>query len=521
MTMTAWIQKAGQLWLPLLLGLFTSPAFSASEGQTLADQGSAQTPACMSCHGNLGQGNAAAAFPRLAGLSSAYIEKQLNDIRAGTRQNAIMQPIAKSLSEGQIKAVADYYAGLQPQATPVTATTEQLALGREIAVNGLWSKSVPACTRCHGAGAQGVGAAFPELAGQHASYIQAQLKAWQQGMRHNDPVGVMAAVAHQLDEKQVQAVATYLASLPARGDIPKTAYPDIAPSQPDTLPGYFQPGLAKDLPSGKFGESVRRGAHIFNNTHLDPQASQFVGNGQDCTNCHLNGGRHANAAPMWAAWVLYPQYRSKNDKVNTMVDRLQGCFTYSENAQGSAKGSAPPADSQVLTDLMSYMYWQATGAPTGVTMKGRGYPKLPEPPQPFSAKRGEKLFAENCALCHGRNGEGTQQGKNQYVFPPLWGAHAYNWGAGMHQVNTAAAFIRANMPLGNPGSLSVQDAWDLAAFVDSRPRPQDPRFKGNLAETVKAFHANRKMDFYGQTADGYQLGAPGTLEKWMKDRALE
>lgn len=521
MRKSAIVHGIGHLLLPVIAALFTTSASASLSGETLAQQGGGSVPACMSCHGAQGEGNPAAGFPALAGLSSAYLVKQLHDLANGSRQNAIMGPMAKGLTDAQIQAVASYYSGLKPtSAASGQGDKALLAEGRELAVNGQWNQAMPACVKCHGAGARGVDPVFPSLAGQHASYLANQLKAWQQGQRHNDPSGVMATVAEKLNDQQIQAVAAYLAALPVEGEVPASAQPDIAPAQADGMTGYFQPPLKKDLPDGKFGESVSRGANIFNHTHLDPEASQYVGNGQDCSNCHVNGGRQANAAPMWAAWVRYPMYRGKNDTVNTMAERLRGCFTYSENAPGSAKGKPPAADSQVLVDLMSYMYWQAAGAPTGQKMKGQGYPKLAEPAKPYSAERGKQVFAENCAMCHGDNGQGTLQAKNDYVFPPIWGPHAFNWGAGMHRVNTAAGFIKANMPLGNPGSLSVQQAWDVAAYIDSKPRPQDPRFDGNLEETIKAFHNNRKIDFYGQTVDGYSLGAPGTLEKWMQDHDI-
>jgi len=92
------------------------------------------------------------------------------------------------------------------------------------------------------------------------------------------------------------------------------------------------------------------------------------------------------------------------------------------------------------------------------------------------------------------------------VFPPLWGANSYNWGAGMQGVDAAAAFIRANMPFGLGGTLSDQDAWDVALFVDSHERPQDPRFTGNLGETRQLFH-NSRWSMYGQTVAGHVLGS--------------
>jgi thiosulfate dehydrogenase len=91
------------------------------------------------------------------------------------------------------------------------------------------------------------------------------------------------------------------------------------------------------------------------------------------------------------------------------------------------------------------------------------------------------------------------------VFPPLWGARSYNWGAGMSSVVNAAGFIKANMPLSQGNSLTDAEAWDVAAYIDSRERPQDPRFTGDLAATRKAHH-DSPYDFYGQAVDGVTLG---------------
>jgi thiosulfate dehydrogenase len=166
-----------------------------------------------------------------------------------------------------------------------------------------------------------------------------------------------------------------------------------------------------------------------------------------------------------------------------------------------------------MVGLVSYAYCLATGAPTGdQRMPGRGFVKLAEPAQGFDPKRGASVYKEKCALCHGSEGEG-QFAQGRVVFPPLWGANSYNWGAGMHRIDTAAAFIKLNMPPGladpvnKKALLSDQQAWDVAAYINSRERPQDPRFSADLAETTKKFH-DGKYDYYGRLKkpDGSLLG---------------
>jgi thiosulfate dehydrogenase len=262
----------------------------------------------------------------------------------------------------------------------------------------------------------------------------------------------------------------------------------------------FQPPPRGSYPDGPFGEAVRRGEALFTDT--SHQAGQYMGNDLSCSNCHLDDGRRAYSAPMWAAWVKYPAYRKKNDRVNSLEERLQGCFTYSLNAGDSQVGHAPEAGDPVLNDLSTYMYWLSTGAAVGETLPGRGYPKLATPPRPYDAARGALVYAERCVTCHGDDGGGAKV-DGKVVFPPLWGDASYNWGAGMHRVNTAAGFIWANMPLGQPQTLEIQQAWDVAAYINSKPRPADPR-AGSTDDADADFHAHSCA--YGDEIDGHLLG---------------
>lgn len=217
-----------------------------------------------------------------------------------------------------------------------------------------------------------------------------------------------------------------------------------------------------------------------------------------CSNCRLDRGRLANSAPLWAAYLVYPAYRSKNGHVNSFAERMQGCFRFSMN------GKAPPLGDKVLVALESYAYALAKGAPTGEKLPGQGYPKLAKAAK-LDATHGQQVYAQHCALCHGANGESQKTADGAAVFPPLWGARSYNWGAGMSSINNAAGFVKANMPLSQGNTLSDADAWDVAAYIDSQERPQDPRFKGAVAATRKAHH-DLPLDMYGQVVNGVTLG---------------
>ncbi|WP_245841344.1 c-type cytochrome [Paraburkholderia ribeironis] len=266
---------------------------------------------------------------------------------------------------------------------------------------------------------------------------------------------------------------------------------------PDALKAFSPPNEAS-MPMDDFGKAVRMGEQIFN--HTKENAGKYVGNSLNCASCHLDAGRRPNSSPLWAAYVSYPAYRSKNGHVNTFAERLQGCFRYSMN------GKAPPLGDPVLVSLEAYAYWLAKGAPVGKPIAGRGYPKLPPPALKADYTRGSQVYAQHCALCHGADGQG-QSSDGKTVFPPLWGNQSFNWGAGMHELQNAAGFIKANMPLGLGGTLSDQEAWDVALFMDSHERPQDPRFSGSVEATRAKYHDSANS-MYGRTVNGHVLGSP-------------
>jgi thiosulfate dehydrogenase len=263
-------------------------------------------------------------------------------------------------------------------------------------------------------------------------------------------------------------------------------------------PAFFQPPAEETLSRDAFGALVKKGEDIFVNTGA--AAPGFVGNDLACVNCHIDRGRLADSAPLWAAYPVYPAFRKKNNKVNTFAERLRGCFQYSMN------GKPPPIDSEIIAALTTYAFWLATGAPVGKSLPGRGFNQPPPPRGGYNIPHGEKIYGEQCAICHGPTGDGQKVGAT-VVFPPLWGRNSFNWGAGMHRIDTAAGFIQHNMPLGRGDTLSNQDAWDVAAFVDSHERPQDPRLvDGDIEKTRVKYHEGDGVNLYGQKVNGVLLG---------------
>lgn len=169
--------------------------------------------ACSSCHGALGQGTEN--VPRLAGLPAGYLTKQLHDYASKRRLNDNMQYIAEELTDKEMAALGQFYAELDAPSNARPALSGDLVRGRELALQGDWNLDVPACYSCHGSSAWGVGQSFPALAGQHPSYLYAQLASWKEGRRANSPVGLMHSVALALSDTDMRSVADYLSTLPA------------------------------------------------------------------------------------------------------------------------------------------------------------------------------------------------------------------------------------------------------------------------------------------------------------------
>jgi thiosulfate dehydrogenase len=210
-----------------------------------------------------------------------------------------------------------------------------------------------------------------------------------------------------------------------------------------------------EIPDGPLGASIRRGRALLAATA--DSLPTHVGARMRCTSCHLDEGRRANAIPLVGAYARYPTYSARSGRTSTIEDRIDDCFLRSMN------GTALDARSDAMRDITAWLAFLSRGVPVGARVTGQGL--APIPPRAGDRTRGRAIYASTCARCHGADGEGTA------VAPPLWGARSFNIGAGMARLRTAAAFVRRNMPFDRPGSLTDQQAFDVAAYLVSRPRP--------------------------------------------------
>ncbi|HKN59296.1 MAG TPA: c-type cytochrome [Gemmatimonadaceae bacterium] len=186
-----------------------------------------------------------------------------------------------------------------------------------------------------------------------------------------------------------------------------------------------------------------------------------VGNSLRCASCHLDGGLRRNAMPWVGSYARFPQYRARSGKVDLIEDRINDCFERSMN------GSRLNPSGRDMRDIVAYLAFLSNGIPVGVEMEGQGFPRLQS--LKGDATRGMSVFSSTCVRCHGANGQGTA------LAPPLWGPRSYNVGAGIARINTAASFIYSLMPFDRAQQLTPQQAFDVASYINTRPRPDFPR----------------------------------------------
>jgi cytochrome c553 len=214
-------------FLPFVKSLFVAMtalsafAFAAEEkvvikadpakGETIYTNGDTarNIPACVSCHGAAGA-STIVQNPKLAGQHETYLYKQLADFKTPERNNPIMSPISKVLTDEEMKNIAAYLDKQAPK-PGAARNKDSIELGKKIYRAGIATKSVPACAACHGATGSGIPAQFARLDGQHQDYTLAQLNAFGNGARQNSPQ--MVTIAKRMSEDEMKAVADYIAGL--------------------------------------------------------------------------------------------------------------------------------------------------------------------------------------------------------------------------------------------------------------------------------------------------------------------
>lgn len=198
----------------LMSGLLLASTAMANETKApakpdLAKGGAISSQVCAACHTADGS-RGSPANPILQGQHPEYLAKQLAEFKDGKRKNAIMQGFAGALSEEDMKNVAAFY-GSKTAKPGFAKNKDLIALGEKIYRGGIADRQIPACAGCHSPTGAGMPAQYPRIGGQHGDYTEAQLNAFRAGTRGNS--AQMTAIAAKMNDREIKAVADYIAGL--------------------------------------------------------------------------------------------------------------------------------------------------------------------------------------------------------------------------------------------------------------------------------------------------------------------
>ena len=194
-----------------------------------------------------------------------------------------------------------------------------------------------------------------------------------------------------------------------------------------------------------------------------------LSNGMNCQNCHLDAGTATFGNNYGSVASTYPKFRARSGSVEDIYKRINDCFERSLN------GKSLDTNSNEMQAIKAYIEFIGSNVNKGEKAEGSGLKEIKYLGRAANPENGKLVYVTKCQSCHQKNGEGTLTvDKTEYTYPPLWGNHSYNDGAGLYRISNFAKYVKSNMPLGatheNP-QLSDEEAWDVAAFVNAQSRP--------------------------------------------------
>ena len=339
------------------------------------------------------------------------------------------------------------------------------------------------CSDCHRSDGAGVKGLFPPLAGNPSiasnnptSLLHITLTGWETAQTAAHPRVYTMPGFSRLADQEIAEILTFVrtrwgnAGTAISAAQVKTLRDQLNPATTDSS-AFETPRLA-DLLAAPNADQVVRGMRL----HLQTKAllPDNVGNSLNCTSCHLNAGTVADGSPFVGVSAFFPSYAPRAGKVVTLEERINGCFRRSMNGKPLAPQSAD------MQAMVAYFDWMKNNTRPEDKVAGRGVGKIDPAIKP-DLDNGKQVYAKQCAVCHGDNGQGLARADGELVYPPLWGEQSFNIGAGMARPYTAAAFVKRNMPIGfhekfplGQGGLSDQEAVDVAAYFSGQPRPDFP-----------------------------------------------
>lgn len=254
------------------------------------------------------------------------------------------------------------------------------------------------------------------------------------------------------------------------------------------------------IPATPQGDLIRYGRELIAHTavYLGPKGKVMqISNGMNCQNCHLQAGKKYFGNNYAAVAATYPKFRARSGTVESVEKRVNDCLERSLN------GKKLDTASREMHAFVAYIKWVGKDVPKGVRPKGVGLLELEPLDRAANEKKGKAVYQINCERCHGREGQG-QLAENgvEWKYPPLFGMDSYNIGAGLYRLSRFAGYVKANMPNDlatyEKPFLNDEAAWDVAAYINSMPRPGKD-LSGDWADI-----SNKPFDHpFGPYADGF------------------
>jgi thiosulfate dehydrogenase len=211
--------------------------------------------------------------------------------------------------------------------------------------------------------------------------------------------------------------------------------------------------------------------------YLGPNGSVAkLTNGMNCQNCHLQAGKKAWGNNYGAVFSTYPKFRDRSGQIESIYKRVADCMERSLN------GKAVDSNSREFKAIYTYIKWLGKDVAKNNKPHGSGIEKISFLDRAADPLKGKLVYTSQCQSCHGGNGEGMlAPDEKEYAYPPLWGANSYNDGAGLFRISNFAGYVKNNMPYQltshqNP-KLTIEECWDVAAYVNSQPRPHKDQSK--------------------------------------------
>jgi thiosulfate dehydrogenase len=255
--------------------------------------------------------------------------------------------------------------------------------------------------------------------------------------------------------------------------ISKAVHVDAKKEEASNHEVIWEPPDTSAISNTSDGMLIRYGRELVANTsfYLGPKGTvAHITNGMNCQNCHLDAGTKTWGNNYGGVYSTYPKFRERSGTVENVYKRINDCIDRSLNGH--------PIDTKrrEMHAIAAYINWLGQKVPKNSKPWATGIRDLSFIDRPADPSKGRIVFIQKCQRCHGAEGEGLKRlDSTSYVYPPLWGNNSYNTGAGLYRLSRFAGYARDNMPFDAPynsASLTDEEAWDVAAFVNSQPRPQ-------------------------------------------------